>query len=101
MPVFDKDDNMLMIEVPDVFCVYREVKTRRIVVIAECGEYYLPTTIKQISAILGPSGFQQIDKNKIINVAKVKRYKNGKVTLDGSTFTVSRRNRKPLEDKLN
>lgn len=101
MPVFDNVGNMLNIEVRDVYAIYKENKTRRIVVIAEAGEFYLPTTVKQVADIMSKSGFLQVDKKSIINVSKVKEFKDNKVTVDGSTFDVSRRSRRILRALLN
>lgn len=100
MPVFDNDGNMLSVEVKDVYAIYKENKTRRIVVITEAGEFYLPTTVKQVANIMKSSGFLQVDKKSIINVSKVKEFENNKVTVDGSTFEVSRRSRRILRRML-
>lgn len=101
IPAFDMKGNMLNVEVSEVICIYRDEKTRRIIIKAtNNGEYYLPSTIKQINELMARSGFFQIDKNKIINLSQIKNYENGHVTLDGSTYTVSRRNRAELESIL-
>lgn len=100
MPVYDKDDNLHMIEIHEVTSVSKDEKTRRIMVYAKCGEYYLPSTISQIETLMVPYGFIKIDKNRIINLSQVESYNNGILQVDGLTLIVSRRNRKRLRKAL-
>lgn len=100
MPVFDKDDNMVMLEVNDVFCIHRNVKKRRISVTAESGEYYIPSTIEQINCIMSSMGFLLIDKNNVINVCRIKSIDGNKVTVDGATYEVSRRKLVALKEMI-
>lgn len=100
MPVFDENNKNHTIEIDEVFSMYKKVKERRIIVTSQCGEFYIPSTIDQIGVILEPLGFCQIDKNRIINVDRVKEYKSGVVHVDGEFYTVSRRNRKKLKEMI-
>lgn len=100
IPVFDKNDKLVHLEIDEVYSIYKQEKSRRITVESTRGEFYLPSTINQIKRIMEPSGFFLIDKNRIVNLKHVKAYERCKVTVDGSKYTVSRRNRKELEEKL-
>lgn len=100
MPVFNETNDLIYLEISDVFCIYKCLQTRKIIVTSELGEYYLPSTIEQINAIMEPAGFMQIDKNRIINVRQVKSFVNGEAHVDGSFYTVSRRNRSKLKRML-
>lgn len=91
MPVFDKDNNMIMLELENIFSIHRDKSTRRFVVTAECGEYYIPSTIEQIGEIMNVLGFLLIDKNNVINVCRIKSIVGNEVTVDGTTYVVSRR----------
>ena len=66
MPVFDKQNNAVMLEVGEIFSIQKD-GSRKIMVIAENGEYYLPSTIEEINLIMNPFGFLLIDKNNVIN----------------------------------
>ncbi|MDQ0062327.1 LytTR family transcriptional regulator DNA-binding domain-containing protein [Paenibacillus harenae] len=100
MPVFDKDNNMLMLEVGNIFCIHKNVKTRKILVTAESGEFYVPSTIEQIGDIMHPMGFLQIDKNNVINVCRIKSLEGNEVSVDGSTYEVSRRQLITLKEMI-
>lgn len=100
IPVFDSENNLIYIEVKDIFAIYKEDKTRKIVVRSEKGEHYFPWTLEQISLIMSDYDFAQIDKNKIVNLYQVKDYSDKKVTVDGNTYEVSRRRKVEFEKKL-
>lgn len=100
MPVFDKDDNMIMLELNNVFSIHRDMSTRRFVVTAECGEYYIPSTIEQIGEIMQSLGFLLIDKNNVINVCRIKSIYGNEVTVDGRTYVVSRRKMVILKEMI-
>lgn len=100
MPVINESNELVYIEIDEVFCIYKDSKTRKIVVKAECGKYYIPSTIEQINLIMKQLGFALIDSNRIINIAQVKSYENGEVHVDGKYFYVSRRNRANLKRLL-
>ena len=104
MPVFDCQNVMHYLEIEELIRIYKE-QSRRIIVQAESGSYYIPSTIAQISEIMSPLGFYQINSNLIVNVNKIMEYDGGhyaKVTIaDGSVHDVSRDRKKGLEAKLN
>ena len=100
MPVFDQDDNMLMLELSEVFCIYKNENTRRIIVEARCGVYYLPSTIIQIKNIMEPSGFIQIDSNRLVNSRHIKDFDYDVIAVDGKSYYVSRSNRKAVRTFL-
>ena len=97
MPVINQNNELVTIEVSEIFSIYKDMKSRKIVITAECGEYYIPSTINQIILIMESSGFAQIDKNRIINLNQVKRFENGEVTIDGSEYWVAKRRRAKLK----
>jgi DNA-binding LytR/AlgR family response regulator len=100
MPVFNQDNVLVYIEIPEIYSIYKDKKSRKIIVTAECGEYYLPSTIDQVDTIMSESGFMLIDKNRIINVNQVKHFENGEVEVDGSAYIVAKRKRKKLIQML-
>lgn len=100
MPVFDQENNLINIEVEEVFCIYKLDKSRKIVVTSERGEYFLPSTVDQIGELMRPFGFLKIDKNRVINVYRIKRIEGNDVTVDGFTYTISRRKMKILKEML-
>lgn len=100
MPVFNDANDLVYLEIPMIFSIYKDPKSRKIIVEAECGEYYLPSTIEQIDLIMSASGFMLIDKNRIINLDQVKEYVNGRVEVDGSHYYVSKRKRKQMEELI-
>jgi DNA-binding LytR/AlgR family response regulator len=100
MPVFNDANELVYIEIPTIFSIYKDPKSRKIIVEAECGEYYLPSTIEQLDIIMSEVGFMLIDKNRIINLDQIKTYENGVVEVDGSQYFVSKRKRKKLEELI-
>lgn len=96
MPVINESDDLVFIETEDIYCIYKDPKTRKITVTAECGVYYLPSTIDQILLIMQRLGFALIESNRIVNVAQVKEFDGEVVHVDGQYYYVSRRNRANL-----
>ncbi|OUS73021.1 hypothetical protein B1748_23735 [Paenibacillus sp. MY03] len=99
MPVFDENNEVVEMDTDEIFCIFKD-ETRRIVVQTESGNYYFPSTIEQIQAIMGKYGFYQIDKNHVINVKQVKAFKRGEVFIDGVHYYVAARRQKGLMDIL-
>lgn len=100
MPVFDEEDNLVNLDVDEVYCIYKNEKSRRIIVEARCGEYYLPSTINQIKNIMERSGFLLIDSNRLVNAKHIKGIEGNSVTVDGKTYHVTRSNLKSINDFL-
>jgi len=100
IPVFDNNNRLFYVQINEIFMLQKEDKTRRVMVKTEKGEFYLPSTLEQISYVMNDFDFAQIDKNKIVNLNKVKHYGDKKVTVDGNTYDVSRRRRAEFEEKL-
>lgn len=100
MPVFDEDGNMVMLDLNNIFCIHRDMNTRQFHVTAECGEYYIPSTIEQIGEVMNTMGFLLIDKNNVINVCRIKSIVGNEVTVDGSTYVVSRRKMVVLKEMI-
>lgn len=97
IPLIDENGKLVLIELDDMECIVKDEKSRKLRIGIGHNFYYVPSTLDQISCILCPLGFFKIDKNKIVNLAKIDEYKNGSITIGDRSFCVSRRNRTALK----
>lgn len=100
MPVFNQINELVYIEIPEIYSIHKDSKSRKIIVTAQCGEYYLPSTIEQVDSIMSDAGFFLIDKNRIINVDQVKEFNDGQVHVDGSYYDVAKRKQRKLQQLI-
>lgn len=97
MPAFDQHNNLVDIEIEDIFCIYKDQKTRKIIIRTKNGIYYFPSTIDEIFEIMMKYDFFQIDKNHVINVVNVKAFRFDQVYIDSTHYYVARRRRSGLQ----
>lgn len=100
MPGFNQANELSFVDIPEIFTIYKNSISRKIIITAEQGEFYIPSTIDQINSIMTDYGFMQIDRNRIINLAQVKRVVGSNVYIDGTHYHVTKENKKLIEDLI-
>jgi DNA-binding LytR/AlgR family response regulator len=100
MRLFDDQGNVNDINIEDIVCIKREVVQRK--TLFNTGSEYLhdPNTLVELVKAYQTFGFHQIDKNKLINLNKVDKYKDGYLWIGDTKYLVSRRIQPTIQEYL-
>jgi DNA-binding LytR/AlgR family response regulator len=94
MFLFDEKGKMVDVSVSDISYIERVTKSRKTLYYRGTENLYAPSTLKQLGQVYEQYGFQQIDKNRLINLDKVDRVEKGYLYIGDLGYSVSRSNEK-------